>query len=56
MSENRFILIIRVEGGLPIKRFVYGDDVSPGVSQILDTPCKCNEFDFLDVEAYDDNK
>ena len=55
-SKHRFTLIIRVEGGFPIKRFVYGDDVSPGISQILDTSCHCDEFDFLDVEAYNDNK
>lgn len=56
ISKNRFALIIRVEGGLPIKRFVSGDDVLPGISQILDTQCKCDGFDFLDVEVYDDNK
>ena len=55
-SKNRLTLIIQVEGGLPIKRFVYGDDVSPGISQILNTLCRCHEFDFLDIEAYNDNK
>lgn len=50
-SSNNFTLFIKAEGGLPIKRFVNGDDVSPGISQILNTSCKCQEFDFLDIEV-----
>jgi len=49
-SNNTFTLFIKAEGGLPIKRFVNSDDVSPGVSQILNTSCMCQEFDFLDIE------
>ena len=49
-SSNTFTLFIKAEGGLPIKRFVNSDDVSPGVSQILNTFCMCQEFDFLDIE------
>lgn len=49
-SKNQFTLIIKAEGGLPIKRFVTGDDVVPGISTILDTPCECREFDFLEIE------
>jgi len=50
-SNNSFTLKIKAEGGLPIKRFVTGDDVSPGLSQILNTQCVCQEFDFLDIEV-----
>lgn len=50
-SKNLFTLIIRAEGGLPIKRFVLGDDVTPNISQILETSCMCKEFDFLDIEV-----
>ncbi len=49
-SSNTFTLFIKAEGGLPIKRFVNSDDVSPGISQILNTSCMCQEFDFLDIE------
>jgi tRNA pseudouridine synthase 10 len=49
-SKNQFTLIIKAEGGLPIKRFVTGDDVVSGISTILDTPCECREFDFLEIE------
>jgi tRNA pseudouridine synthase 10 len=49
-SSNTFTLFIKAEGGLPIKRFVNSDDVSPGISQLLNTSCVCQEFDFLDIE------
>ena len=44
-------MFIKAEGGLPVKRFVNSDDVSPGISQILNTSCMCQEFDFLDIEV-----
>lgn len=50
-TSNIFTLFIKADGGLPIKRFVIGDDVTPGISKILDTPCVCEEFDFLDIEV-----
>lgn len=49
-SNNLFTLIIKAEGGLPIKRFVIGDNITPGISTILDTPCECREFDFFKIE------
>ncbi|WP_371504733.1 tRNA pseudouridine(54/55) synthase Pus10 [Nitrosopumilus adriaticus] len=50
-SKNIFTLSLKTEGGLPVRRFIDGDDVVPGISQILDTTCKCNQFDFSDVEV-----
>jgi tRNA pseudouridine synthase 10 len=50
-SSTTFTLFIQAEGGLPVKRFVNSDDVSPGISQILNTSCMCQEFDFLDIEV-----
>ncbi|HSG84085.1 MAG TPA: tRNA pseudouridine(54/55) synthase Pus10 [Nitrosopumilus sp.] len=50
-SKNTFTLMIKAEGGLPIKRFVIGDDIAPNISQILGTSCMCEEFDFLDIEV-----
>ena len=49
ISPNTLALTIKAESGLPVKRFVDGDDVFPGVSKILGTPCKCQEFDFLGI-------
>ena len=48
-SKNVFTMTITAEGGLPIKRFIVGDDVLPNISAILDTPCMAQEFDFLDI-------
>ena len=50
-SSNTFTLFVKAEGGLPLKRFVNSDDVSPGISQILNISCMCQEFDFLDIEV-----
>ena len=50
-DDTSFTLFFKFEGGLPVKRFVTGDDVSPGISQTLGMPCKCVEFDFHDVEV-----
>ena len=50
-SKKMFTLTIKAEGGLPIRRFVIGDDVVPNISQILETLCISEEFDFLDIEV-----
>jgi len=49
-SKNHFTLFIKAEGGLPIKRFVDGDDVTPGISPLLNDKCTCESFDFLEVD------
>ena len=54
-SKNKFTLTIITEGGLPIKRFVIGDNVVPGVSQIIENNCKCDEFDFLEIKMITNN-
>ena len=44
-------LVIRAEldGGLPIKRFVSGELVSPSVSEVLKTEVRCRRFDICGV-------
>ena len=54
-SKNQFILRIKADGGLSVKRFVLGENVVPSVSQLLDTDCKCVEFDFLDIQMITNN-
>lgn len=54
-SDQKFKLKIDAEGGLPIKRFVHGDDIVPNVSSILEMNCIADEFDFLDVKINDNN-
>ena len=48
-SNNSFNLIIKTEGGLPVKRFVESNEVNPGISKILNNSCSCNQFDFYEV-------
>ena len=55
ISKNKFILTINAEGGLPIKRFVIGDNVVPGISQTIENNCKCEEFDFLEIKMITNN-
>lgn len=54
-SKNSLSLFIIVDSGLPVKRFVNGDDVSPNISQILDNSCLCHEFDFLEISLNNNN-
>jgi len=49
-SKDHFTLFIKAEGGLPVKRFVDGDDVTPGISQIMNDKCTCVAFDFLEID------
>jgi tRNA pseudouridine synthase 10 len=55
ISKNHFKLIIKAEGGLPVKRFVDGDDVIPGICQIMNDKCICMTFDFLEISLNDNN-
>jgi tRNA pseudouridine synthase 10 len=48
-SKNVFTMIITVEGGFPIKRFIVGDGVLPNISTLFGTKCVAKEFDFLDI-------
>ncbi|HXW01948.1 MAG TPA: pseudouridine synthase, partial [Candidatus Nitrosotenuis sp.] len=49
-SENSFYLSLVVDGGVPLKRFVSGEDVFPNVSDILENKSKCETFDFEQVK------
>lgn len=49
LSGSDFVLTVDAEGGLPVKRFVEGSDVSPGIGEILGVGCKCMQFDFMKI-------
>jgi len=38
-----------LDGGLPVKRFVSGELVSPSVSEVLKTEVRCRTFDICGV-------
>ncbi len=40
---------IKMDGGLPVKRLVGGESVSPSISELLKTPLVCEKFDILRV-------
>ena len=50
-SLHNFSLFVKVEGGLPIRRFIEGGDISPNISDVLNCKCTCEEFDFHDIEV-----
>ena len=50
-ARGRTILIdAELDGGLPVKRFVNGELVSPSVSEILKTEVNCRSFDICGVK------
>ena len=40
---------IRLDGGLPVKRLISGESVSPSLSEVLGVPLVCQRFDILRV-------
>ena len=49
-SPTSFSLWITADGGLPIKRFVEGNDVYPNITDLLGTKCRCKEYDIHRVD------
>lgn len=54
-SPQSFSINLTVDGGLPIKKFVDGDNISPTLTDLLDCQCRCKEFDFHQIDL-NDNK
>ncbi|MFY9299727.1 MAG: tRNA pseudouridine(54/55) synthase Pus10 [Candidatus Nitrosotenuis sp.] len=48
-SENSFRLFLKVDGGVPLKRLVTGENVFPNVSDLISIKSKCETFDFEEV-------
>ena len=48
-GTNSLIVTMLTDGGLPIKRFVEGRDVSPNISSVIGNSSKCIEFDFKQI-------
>lgn len=40
---------IKLDGGLPVKRLISGESVSPSLSEVLGMPLVCDSFDILKV-------
>jgi len=48
-SSNSFSILMKADGGVPLKRFADGVEVTPSLTSILENPCKCTVFDFYDI-------
>ena len=48
-GNNSLIVTMLTDGGLPIKRFVEGRDLSPSISSVIRNNSKCIEFDFKQI-------
>lgn len=48
-SQNSFLLELNLDGGVPLKHFVSGDDIFPNVSDIISNKCELEQFDFDSV-------
>ena len=48
-DPKSFRLLLEIDGGVPIKKFVDGETVFPNLSDLLETKCLCKEFDFHEV-------
>ena len=49
-SPKSFLFWITADGGLPIKRFVEGNDIQPNVAELIGHKCECKEFDFHKID------
>ncbi len=50
-ARGRTLIIdAELDGGLPVKRFVSGELVSPSVSEVLKTEVRCRTFDICEVK------
>ena len=48
-SLRSFIVEIEADGGIPIKHFVGGSNITPNISDILGTQCSCKKFDINQI-------
>lgn len=49
-SPNSFALSMTIDGGVPLKHFVYGDNIFPNISDLLSVKCNLEKFDFDEVQ------
>ncbi|MDE1813460.1 MAG: tRNA pseudouridine(54/55) synthase Pus10 [Thaumarchaeota archaeon] len=46
MDTKSFTVMMTLDGGIPLKRLVTGNNVEPSISMLLENECKCTTFDF----------
>jgi len=48
-SLQAFTVEIEADGGIPIKRFVDGSDITPNISGVIGMQCSCKKFDINQI-------
>lgn len=48
-SQNSFYLSMKLDGGVPLKHFVTGEDIFPNVSDLISNKSKLERFDFDEI-------
>ncbi|MBM3904705.1 MAG: pseudouridine synthase, partial [Thaumarchaeota archaeon] len=49
-SQNSFTLFLIIDGGVPLKHFVFGDNIFPNVSDLISNKCTLEKFDFDQIQ------
>ena len=49
ISDKSFSILMKADGGVPLKRFVNGSEVEPSLTSVLENQCKCKVFDFHEI-------
>ncbi len=53
LDTKSFTLLMTLDGGIPLKRLVTGNNVEPNISMLLENACKCTTFDFHKIVSND---
>ena len=46
IDSKSFSILVDLDGGIPLKRFVSGTNIEPSMSDLLENTCRCKTFDF----------
>lgn len=49
IDTKSFTIMVELDGGIPLKRFVTGNNIEPSISMLLENSCKCTSFDFYKI-------
>ena len=49
LGKTSFTLDLLADGGIPIKFFIQGSDITPNVSELLQNDCHCRKIDFKNI-------
>ncbi len=53
LDTKSFTVLMTLDGGIPLKRLVTGNNVEPSISMLLENASKCTTFDFHKIVSSD---